>query len=85
MKSLSAESDEYVDVQTKISDLQSTNDTLVNQCNQFDLLSASIREATGEYQEWLNSQNASESGDMFDDTKNMIKAIDDVNNEDSED
>lgn len=85
LKGMESTSQEYIDAQTQISSLESTNQTLIDQCNQYDLLSASIREATGEYQNWLNSQNASESGDMFDDSKNMIQAIDDVNDSDSED
>ena len=85
LSQMESTSQEYIDTQTQISNLESTNQTLIDQCNQYDLLSASIREATGEYQNWINSQNASESGDMFDDSKNMIQAIDDVNNDESED
>lgn len=85
LSQMESTSQEYIDTQTQISSLESTNQTLIDQCNQYDLLSASIREATGEYQNWINSQNASESGDMFDDSKNMIQAIDDVNNDESED
>ena len=85
LSQMESTSQEYIDTQTQISNLESTNQTLIDQCNQYDLLSASIREATGEYQNWLNSQNASESGDMFDDSKNMIQAINDVNDSDSED
>lgn len=85
LSQMESTSQEYIDTQTQISNLESTNQTLIDQCNQYDLLTASIREATGEYQNWINSQNASESGDMFDDSKNMIQAIDDVNNDESED
>lgn len=85
LSQMESTSQEYIDTQTQISNLESTNQTLIDQCNQYDLLTASIREATGEYQNWINSQNASESGDMFDDSKNMIQAIDDVNDDESVD
>lgn len=85
LSQMESTSQEYIDTQAQISNLESTNQTLIDQCNQYDLLTASIREATGEYQNWVNSQNASESGDMFDDSKSMIQAIDDVNNDESED
>ena len=83
LSQMESTSQEYIDTQTQISNLESTNQTLIDQCNQYDLLTASIREATGEYQNWLNSQNAPESGDMFDDTKSMIQNIDNVNDPNS--
>ena len=43
-------------IQSSIDALLSENDGLVNQCNQLDLLSASLREATGAYQNWLDKQ-----------------------------
>lgn len=65
-------------IQNSIDALLSENDGLVNQCNQLDLLSASLREATGAYQNWLDKQNASESGDMFDDAMGALDHIEDV-------
>ena len=73
-------------IQSSIDALLSENDGLVNQCNQLDLLSASLREATGAYQNWLDKQNTSESGDMFDDAMGALDHIEDVTqNTDSED
>lgn len=73
-------------IQSSIDALLSDNDAIVNQCNQLDLLSASLREATGAYQNWLDKQNASESGDMFDDAMGAMEKIDNVTkNSDSED
>lgn len=83
LSQMESTSQEYIDTQTQISNLETTNQTLIDQCNQYDLLTASIREATGEYQNWINSQNAPESGDMFDDTKSMIQNIDNVNDPNS--
>ena len=65
-------------IQSSIDALLSENDGLVNQCNQLDLLSASLREATGAYQNWLDKQNTSESGDMFDDAMGALDHIEDV-------
>lgn len=65
-------------IQDSIESLLTENDSLVNQCAQLDLLSASLREATGAYQNWLDKQNASESGDMFDDALGAMQHIDEV-------
>ena len=81
-----AKGEEAQAIQTSIDALLSDNDAIVNQCNQLDLLSASLREATGAYQNWLDKQNASESGDMFDDAMGAMEKIDNVTkNSDSED
>lgn len=81
-----AKGEEAQAIQSSIDALLSDNDTIVNQCNQLDLLSASLREATGAYQNWLDKQNASESGDMFDDAMGAMEKIDNVTkNSDSED
>ena len=65
-------------IQSNIDALLMENDSIVNQCNQLDLLSASLREATGAYQAWLDKQNASESGDMFDDAMGALQHIEDT-------
>ena len=81
-----AKGEEAQAIQASIDALLSENDGIVNQCNQLDLLSASLREATGAYQNWLDKQNASESGDMFDDAMGAMEKIDNVTkNSDSED
>lgn len=64
--------------QSTIDQLFYSNNQIVNQCNQLDLLSSALREATSEYQGWLDAQNATESGAMFDDTLNAIQAVKDV-------
>ena len=81
-----AKGEEAQAIQSSIDALLSDNDAIVNQCNQLDLLSASLREAAGAYQNWLDKQNASESGDMFDDAMGAMEKIDNVTkNSDSED
>lgn len=72
-------------IQLQIDSLLESNDAIVNQCGQLDILNASLRESIGTYQAWKNAQNAPESGDMFDDTLTALQQIDDVlNNEDSD-
>lgn len=73
-----AKSENAQAIQNSIDALLSENDGIVNQCNQLDLLSASLREATGAYQNWLDKQNGSESGDMFDDAMGALTHIEDV-------
>ena len=81
-----AQDEQASTIRSSIEALLNENDTIVNQCNQLDILSASLREATGAYQNWLENQNGSESGDMFDDTLAAMKEIDNVTkNTDSED
>ena len=73
-----AKSENAQAIQNSIDALLSENDGIVNQCNQLDLLSASLREATGAYQNWLDKQNGSESGDMFDDAMGALQHIEDT-------
>ena len=73
-----AKSTEAQSIQNSINALLGDNDAIVSQCNQLDLLSASLREATGAYQNWLDKQNGSESGDMFDDAMGALSHIEDV-------
>lgn len=82
LKNLSGDSKEAK--LAEIDALMATNDIIASNCQNYDLLTASIRETIGVYNEWKNAQNASESGDMFDDTFNMIQAIRDVNYSDNE-
>lgn len=78
--------DENADaIRSSIDALLSENDSIVNQCSQLDILSASLREATGAYENWLSKQNTAESGDMFDDSLGAMQAIDDVSDKESDD
>lgn len=72
-------------IQEQIDGLLASNDAIVEQCSQLDLLNSSLMESIGIYQQWKDAQNASESGDMFDDAITASKQIDDVlNNTDSD-
>ena len=72
-------------IQQQINSLLSSNDAIVEQCSQLDLLNSSLMESIGIYKQWKDAQNASESGDMFDDAITASKQIDDtLNNTDSD-
>ena len=71
-------------IQNSIDALLDENSTLVDTCFQYDLLSASLREATGAYQHWLNAQNSSDYGDMADDAVSAIQRIRDTYDSDSD-
>lgn len=73
-----AEGETAASVQASIDALLTENSAIAASCTQYDLMTASIREATGAYQNWLNSQNASQKGDMFDDTLNAMQHISDT-------
>lgn len=65
-------------VQASIDALLDENSALAANCKQYDLLSASIKEAMGSYQHWLNAQNSSDYGDMADDAVSAIERIRDT-------
>lgn len=72
-------------IQEQIDGLLASNDAIVEQCSQLDLLNSSLMESIGIYQQWKDAQNSSESGDMFDDAITASKQIDDtLNNTDSD-
>ncbi len=71
-------------IQNSIDALLDENSTLADTCSQYDLLSASLREATGAYQHWLNSQSASDYGDMADDALSAIQQIRDTYDSESD-
>lgn len=72
-------------IQNQIDGLLASNDAIVEQCGQLDLLNSSLMESIGIYQQWKDAQNAPESGDMFDDAITASKQIDDtLNNTDSD-
>lgn len=55
-------------IEKNIETLTSENSSLKNTISEYDLMSASLNEATSAYQHWLNAQSASQTGDMFDST-----------------
>ena len=84
-KAIEANDGSAKSIQDNIDTLLKENAALRDECNQYDLMSAALIEATSAYQNWLNAKNAAQSGDMFDGALSAIKQIDDVlNNTDSD-
>lgn len=73
-----AEGESAESIQESIDALLSENSAIAATCDQYDLLSASIQEAVGAYQNWLNAQSASDYGDMADDAVSAIQQIRDT-------
>lgn len=71
-------------IKESIDNLLEENKTIAESCNQYDLLSASLQEATDSYEHWLNAQNATDYGDMMSDAESAIKLISDTFNENSD-
>lgn len=72
-------------IEKNIETLTSENSSLKNTISEYDLMNASLREATSAYQHWLNSQSASQTGDMFDSSLSAIQHITDtLNNAESD-
>lgn len=65
-----------------ISSLLEENSAIADTCNQYDLLSSALQEATGAYQNWLNAQSSSDYGDMAKDAESAAQQIFDVLNPD---
>ena len=74
----SAADSEKASIQESIDALLSENSAIADTCAQYDLLSASIQEAVGSYQNWLNAQGASDYGDMATDAISAIQQIRDT-------
>lgn len=79
-----AEGENEESVKASIDALLEENSTLADTCKQYDLLTASLKEAVGAYQNWLNAQSASDYGDMADDAVSAIQNIRDTYDSESE-
>lgn len=71
-------------IEASIDALVEQNGTLRDSIAEYDLMNAALREATDAYHNWLNAQNASDYGDMFDDALSAIQRINDTFNEESD-
>lgn len=80
-----AEGESEESIQNNIDALLEENGAIKLNCDAYDLMNASLQEATDAYHNWLNAQNAAQSGDMFDDTLDAINRINEtLNDTDSE-
>ena len=75
-----ANDEEALSIQGSIDALLAENSTLKQTCDTYNLMNSSITEATSAYQNWLNAQNASQSGEMFDGALDALKKINDTLN-----
>ena len=71
-------------IQNNIDSLLEENSAIADTCAQYDLLSASLQEATGAYQHWLNAQSSSDYGDMAEDAVSAIQRIRDTYDSESD-
>lgn len=71
-------------VQASIDALLDENNSIADLCQQYDYLSQSLQEAVGAYQNWLNSQDSSDYGDMADDAVSAIQRIRDTYDKNSD-
>lgn len=76
-----AEGESEESIQNNIDALLKENETIKSNCDAYDLMTSSLQEATNAYNNWLNAQNASQSGDMFDDTLDAINRINETLND----
>lgn len=67
--------------QDQINQLRNENDALLETCKSYDVMTSAIEVATGAYQNWINAQNASQSGDMFDSALTALEKINDTLND----
>ena len=75
-----AEGESAESIQRNIDALIAQNSAIRNTISQYDLMSSSLLEATSAYQNWLNAQNATQSGEMFDSSLSALKKINDTLN-----
>lgn len=71
-------------IQAQIDNLLESNSAIISNCNQLDVLNASLRESIGVYQQWKDAQSAGNSGDMFDDAGTAWSQIREIADKDSD-
>lgn len=79
-----AENESAESIQAQINSLLESNSAIIANCNQLDVLNASLRESIGVYQQWKDAQSAGNSGDMFDDAGTAWSQIRDIADKDSD-
>lgn len=71
-------------IQSQIDSLLEQNSAIISNCNQLDVLNASLRESIGIYQQWKDAQSAGNSGDMYDDAKTAWSQIREIADKESD-
>lgn len=75
LRGLTEGTQEYNDVEMRLQSLMSSNETISAECDQYDLLTATIKEATSAYNNWLIAQSGGDYGDMFNDSLDAYARI----------
>ena len=75
-----ASGSEKIAINETIQSLLNENRQIVDTCNHYNLMINAINEATSAYQNWVNAQSASQSGEMFDSALSAMRKIDDTLN-----
>lgn len=84
LKGLTEGTQDYNDVELQLQSLLSSNEAISDECAQYDLLTATIKEATSAYSNWLSAQSGSDYGDMFNDSLDAYARIMDTYNSKSD-
>lgn len=71
-------------IQSQIDNLLEQNSAIISNCNQLDVLNASLMESIGIYQQWKDAQSAGNSGDMYDDAKTAWSQIREIADKESD-
>ncbi len=72
------ETDARAAIEAEINSLRNQNVAIRETCNEYRILNAELQAAYGEYQHWINSQSASDYGDLFSSTVTAIDQIQDT-------
>ena len=75
LRGLTEGTQEYNDVEMRLQSLMSSNEAISAECDQYDLLTATIKEATSAYNNWLIAQSGGDYGDMFNDSLDAYARI----------
>lgn len=74
-KSIEADADELKQFDEKKAALESQSEALRDNCRSLQMQYSALMQASSAYQDWLNAQNATESGDMYDSAIEAKKAL----------
>ena len=85
LEATSFENGETADsIKTSIDALLDENSAIADNCDQYDMLTIALKEATGAYQHWINAQSSSDYGDMANGTVGAINQISNTYDPDSD-
>lgn len=74
-KSIEADADKLKQLDEEKAALESQSEALRDNCRSLQMQYSALMQASSAYQDWLNAQNATESGDMYDSAIEAKKAL----------